>query len=136
MQARLRSPMAIWLCLAGIVSAGQQGSPKERARALELNNLAAESDQHGRLAAAEQRYLEALQVWENSTDPGDPGIIVTLNGLGNLRRIQGQNSEAQRLFQRAIAIGETAGESARLDLAFSLNSLGALYCDENKPSRA
>ena len=40
------------------------------------------------------------------------------------------------MLQRAISIEEKAGAPARLDLAFSLNSLGALYCDVGEPAKA
>jgi hypothetical protein len=39
--------------------------------------------------------------------------------LGNLLRVEGHYPEAERLLRRAISLEEKAGESARLDLAFS-----------------
>jgi tetratricopeptide (TPR) repeat protein len=59
-----------------------------------------------------------------------------LNGLGNLLRVEGHYPEAERLLRRAVVIEERVGASARLDLAFTLNSLGALYCNIKEPARA
>jgi tetratricopeptide (TPR) repeat protein len=59
-----------------------------------------------------------------------------LNGLGNLLRVEGHYLEAEGLLRRAISLEEEAGVPARLDLAFTLNSLGALYCNVREPARA
>jgi tetratricopeptide (TPR) repeat protein len=69
------------------------------------------------------------------TEPSEE-VAATLNGLGNLLRVEGHYREAERLLRRAVAIEEKTGAPARLDLAFTLNSLGALYCNIKEPARA
>jgi tetratricopeptide (TPR) repeat protein len=105
-------------------------------RAAELYSLAAHAEMESKFTEAETLYSEALQAWEKSAGPESPALMKSLNGLGNILRVQGRRASAERNFRRAIAIGEKAGDPARLDLAVGLNSLGGLYSDEHRPSRA
>lgn len=101
-----------------------------------LHNRGVLAQEQGRFADAESAFRDALRAWDAQPTAPPEAIAGTLNGLGNLLRLEGRYPESGRLLQRAISIEEKAGAPARLDLAFSLNSLGALYCNIREPARA
>jgi tetratricopeptide (TPR) repeat protein len=128
----------LFFCLIGNLVA-QDTIPRVPSRysdALKLHNQGVQFQEQGRFVEAESAFREALRGWEMLPIAPSEEVAATLNGLGNLLRVEGDYREAERLLRRAAAIEEKAGAPARLDLAFTLNSLGALYCNIREPSRA
>ncbi len=102
-----------------------------------LNNLAELHVLQGRWAVAEPLHERAQAMYEELC--GDAlrdgkatqlhnDFASSLNNLGGLYKLQGRWTEAELLFDRALAIRrELFGERPNHDLATSLNNLGLLY---------
>ncbi len=86
-------------------------------------------------AQAEKLLLAALKEAEKFGNQ-DPRLAISLNNLAELYRAQGKYSEAEPLYQRALAIDEKALGPEHPDLATDLNNLAALYYAQGKHAQA
>jgi tetratricopeptide (TPR) repeat protein len=138
MQVYWRLQIVLFTCSIGLLGAEDPFSTTKwlHSQAVRLHNQGILFQESGRFAEAESAFREALRVWKKLPSTPSAEIAATSNGLGNLLRVEGHYVEAEHLLLQAIWWEEKGGASARLDLAFSLNSLGALYCDIRKPERA
>ncbi|MET0403543.1 MAG: tetratricopeptide repeat protein, partial [Cystobacter sp.] len=85
----------------------------------------------GRYPEAEQWQKQALALKEKVLGPEHPNIADSLLGLGQLRRRQGQNTEAMALLERAL---QRAQESTRAEVQFELAQ--ALWSLDTRRARA
>jgi hypothetical protein len=77
-----------------------------------------------------------LAIQEKALGPEHPDVALSLNGLAELCRSQGRDSEAEPLYLRALAIREKALGPDHPQLAPSLESLAALYKETNRVAAA
>ncbi len=82
--------------------------------------------QQGNYADAVNQFSVALQEAENF-GPEHPDVAASLNNLAVLYRDQGKYTEAEPLYQRALAIWEKALGPEHPNVATSLNNLASLY---------
>jgi tetratricopeptide (TPR) repeat protein len=66
-------------------------------------------------------------VAEAAVGPDHPDVALTLNGLAELHRAQGDYPTAEPYFARALAIREEALGDDHPDVALTLASMAALY---------
>src|SRR5271166_6170358 len=88
-------------------SSGHYG-PEHYEVAVNLNNLAANYHQQGRLADAEPPYRRALALKEKLLGANHPDVALTLNNLAVLCKQEGRYTEAAALYQRSLAVYEQA----------------------------
>ena len=91
--------------------------------------------QEGRYAEAEQLLTAALKEAEKFGKQ-DPRLATILNSLALLYSKQGKYTEAEPLYQRALAIYENALGPEHPAVALSLNNLAALYQTRGKYAQA
>jgi tetratricopeptide (TPR) repeat protein len=71
-----------------------------------------------------------------SQGPEHPDVAQSLNNLAWLYYAQGQYAKAKPLFQRSLAIGETALGPEHPNVATSLNNLASLYHAQGQYAKA
>ncbi|MCA9472742.1 MAG: tetratricopeptide repeat protein, partial [Nitrospira sp.] len=92
-----------------------------------LNELGQAWARAGRYEQALPYFTEALAIRENTLEPNDPDLAVSLNNLAALYDSQGQYAEAEPLYQRALPITEPALGTEHPPVATTLNNLSDLY---------
>ena len=78
--------------------------PPERALAVDLTTLAFLYYQDRRYTQAEPLALRASAILEKTEGPAYPDVSANLLVLGNIRRKQGRNQEAEPLLKRSLDI--------------------------------
>src|SRR5262249_42631596 len=101
----------------------------------EENERGARLYQHGRYAEAEQAFRTALQEAEQF-GPTDTRVALVLNNLASLCHNQRKLTEAEALYQRALAIRRQAYGPQHPMVAQSLNNLASLYRELGKYKEA
>ena len=91
--------------------------------------------EQGRYAEAEQQWVAALKA-ADGFGPKDPRLLASLNRLAQLYHAQGKYTQAERLYQRALAIAETVLGPDHPDLASNLRNLAAVYEAQGKLAEA
>ncbi len=99
------------------------------------NDRGCEALNQGRYAEAEDSLLTALEEAKNF-EPEDPRLGISLDNLTNVYNAQGKYAEAERLYQRALAIVEKALGPEHLDVAVILNNLASVYYTQAKYAKA
>lgn len=74
----------------------------------------------------------ALEVAKEIFGPEHPNVAVSLNNLATLRRMQGNYTEAEPLYNQALMIKEQNLGSDHPKVATSLNNLGRFYRPQGK----
>lgn len=120
--------------IANINSCFNENRPE---RALVHNNYAACLREMGRYKEADQQYSIAISSWENKIkQPDSPILARMLCGLAKLRADQGNYAEAEKLYQKALAIGEKAAGKNDVANADILANTGGLYRDMKQYDKA
>ena len=124
-------PKPFWLvaplCVVLVSThASAQSTPWETSTAAGL-----QAYQQGRYGEAEEYFSAALKGAENF-GPEDPHLATSLNNLAVLYRTQSKYTEAEPLYQRALAIREKALGPEHPHVATSLNNLAFLYYTQGK----
>ncbi len=99
------------------------------------NSAGTKLHEQGRYVEAEKQFLAALQEVEKLGQQ-DSRVATILNNLANLYHNQNKYSQAEPLYQRALAIREEILGSQHPIVAQSLNNLAALYRDQGKYAEA
>src|SRR3972149_3542787 len=89
----------------------------------------------GNFSRAEQQFVRAVQEAEKF-GPHDLRLADTLGVLADLYRAQAKYDQAEPLYQRRIAILESALGPDRVILASALSTLAGLYQDLKQPEQA
>ena len=105
----------------------EQTNTQKPLAAIVKSNLIAVMVDQGDYAAAAKIGEAALPELEHWFGPDHPYVARTLHGLGVVYQAQGRLDEAQRLYQRALAIWEKHPGAGVLDAATVKASLGAIY---------
>jgi tetratricopeptide (TPR) repeat protein len=87
------------------------------------HNLGARYYQGHELALARECYQRAVRLRE-SREAGSYNLAADLNNLANVVSDQGDLAEAEKLYQRSLAIKEKVEEAGSPSLANTLNNLG------------
>ena len=87
--------------------------------------------QQGQYARAQKQFAAALERAEKFGEQ-DPRLGISLLGLGNVYTEQGNYSQAEPLYRRALAILEKALGPEHPNVAASLNNLAELFRDQGK----
>ncbi len=95
----------------------------------------AKAYQQGDYAQAEKQWSAALKEAEGF-GPQDPRLATSLDRLATLYQAKGSYTEAEPLFQRALAIVEKALGPDHPSVATSLNNLGLVYHAQGKYAEA
>jgi tetratricopeptide (TPR) repeat protein len=90
---------------------------------VEAGNLAFEQ---GRVAEAEQKFLDALKEAEKFGED-DSRLSLSLNNLAAIYHTQGKYTMAEPLYTRALAIKQKAHEGDHSEIALNLHNLAVLY---------
>src|SRR3989442_11214098 len=90
------------------------------------NDAGQEAYREGRYVDAERLLLSAIEE-AKKLGGQDPRLATSSNNLGELYRVQGKYSQAESLYQTALAILEKAQGPEDPDVATTLNNLGLLY---------
>jgi len=83
-----------------------------------------------------ERLLLAAAKHIETVSPDDPRLANTLNDLGVLYGMQNRDIEAEPLFQRALAINETAFGRQHPSVVLTLQNLSVIYASQSKFSEA
>jgi tetratricopeptide (TPR) repeat protein len=101
-----------------------------------VNNLGNLYNTQGKLAKAEQMYLQVLKGYEKVLGHEHTSTLAIVNNLGALYTTQGKLAEAEQMYQRALTGYEKAlGSELTLTLD-TVNNLGTLYKDQGKLAKA
>jgi len=95
-------------------------------RALVHGMAAVLSEAEGRLPEAEAEYLATLQAWQDAGKGESADTSAVLAGLGSLYIKENRLSEAGQVFDRALAMLNTAKDGVPLDLTKLLQLRGVL----------
>src|SRR5579884_16472 len=87
------------------------------------------------LEQAETLYNDAIAIQEEVLEPNHVDLARSLNGLALLYVAQGRDTDAEPLYQRALAIRKASGSSPR-EVAQSLHNLAGLYFSQGRYSEA
>jgi len=101
-----------------------------------LNSAGCNFQDAGLYDKAQVYYEQALSIRERVLDKDDPNIVISLNNLAELYRIQGKYAETEPLLQRALTISEKVFGQEHPNVAQSLNNLALLYVSQGKYSEA
>jgi tetratricopeptide (TPR) repeat protein len=92
--------------------------------------------QEGQYLEAEDLVKESLKVAKNTFGPNHFTVIVSLNNLAEIYRIQGNYSEAESIYKQALSIAEETFSDEHPIVAVSLNFLAELYSYQGKNTDA
>src|SRR5690242_7499571 len=127
----------IWLLVA-VVTCAEISTVTARAddEILRLQvHKAQQLEQAGRFTEARDALLETLQVAENKV-PNTPDLASIMSNLATVQADLGAYTEAENLYQRALAIfSETLGAKNLRTLTATMN-LAGLYIEIERPSAA
>jgi CHAT domain-containing protein/tetratricopeptide (TPR) repeat protein len=115
-----------------IALAKEHGAPAIAAQILDDDGVAFERQNDFPKAAA--AYREALQLRETISQES-LAVARSLNVLGNLGRLRGELSAAERFLKQSISIYEKAAPES-LPFAASLNNIGLVERDRGNPAGA
>ncbi|KAL8685175.1 MAG: hypothetical protein Q9224_005930, partial [Gallowayella concinna] len=101
-----------------------------------LNSLGILYDQQGKTALAKETQQRALVCQQQSLDPGDVDIVLTLNELGRLARHLGHHEEAESLHRNALDILENRFKDTDLHITWTKSALGRSLLKQGRPSEA
>src|SRR5713226_4009351 len=92
-----------FICSIGILVAQDtiSSAASRHSNALKLHNQGVQFQEQGRFADSEFAFWEALHAWEMLPAATSEEIAATLNGLGNLLRVEGHYLEAEGFLRRA-----------------------------------
>ncbi|HYK85735.1 MAG TPA: tetratricopeptide repeat protein [Ktedonobacteraceae bacterium] len=91
---------------------------------------------HGFYPQSQSLHQQALAIREQVLEPDHPATAESLNILGMLSRIEGDDGQAEQYHRQALAIREKILGPKHLATAFSLNNLGVLYRIQEKYEQA
>jgi len=95
-----------------------------------LNTLASLAWSHGRVRDARAAAERALTIGRSRLPPGDERLGWSLYRLGDAEMFLGRPEEARRLLTEARRIFEQALGYESLPVAWCLNDIAMVYCDE------
>jgi tetratricopeptide (TPR) repeat protein len=107
-----------------VLRSGRAGSAEH---AGELGQLGAIAQERGDLRAAEQRYLEAIDVYEQAPDTRPAEFSDFLTDLGMLRLNGGRAGEAVAPFRRAAELRSGAADEGTVRRADALSNLATAH---------
>ncbi len=102
--------------------------------AADLNNLGRLDYDLGSYAAAEERFREALAMWQRLGD--EAGVVVALRNLAAVLMQRGETAQALELHARVLEIQRRLYGSEDPEVAATLYSLGALHRIRGEPEKA
>lgn len=110
--------------------------PDHLAAARLRNNLALGCKRAGKLALAEQQYLQALEVLESELGKENEEVAALYNNIGSLYYSAGFSQQAKETFEEALGIRMrlTGGHGA--DVAQSLINLGTAHYELGEDEQA
>ena len=79
---------------------------------------------------------KALEIAESNVGSDPSCVVISLNNLAKLHRIQGEYAVAETLYQRALTIQEKALGLAHPQAVKSLKDLASLYRATNQEAKA
>ncbi len=101
----------------------------------EYNDAGEEAHEQGRYDEAKELFLAALEEAEKFEDQ-DIRLATTLNELAYLYFTQGEYTEAEPLYQRALSIYEKAWGPEHPDVAMTLENYAALLREMDRNAEA
>ncbi|HEX6895701.1 MAG TPA: tetratricopeptide repeat protein, partial [Bryobacteraceae bacterium] len=129
----MRGTACLLLLACGVVYA-QADDP------VQLREQAAALVAQGKFGEAEPLLVRALESLEQESGPEALGLTGAIGLLAALYRAEGRNAEAQKLYERSLAIRRKNANSAspdfNPDLIPDLKSLAGLYAAQGKTSEA
>jgi tetratricopeptide (TPR) repeat protein len=117
-----RYPAAVRVFRQAVDRAQSEIGPEDPATAMILRNLALAYVDTGNFEAAEQAAMHALSMLETRFGPADAALTPVLNVLAECYASKKRIAEAQRVSERAAAIGPLAGAH----YGIALHNLGAI----------
>jgi Tetratricopeptide repeat len=84
------------------------------------------------LASAESDYRRALALRQARLGGASPELVLTLNRLANLLRVEGKSAEAEQLLRRAVSINGKIAGATPLAAAPTLDSLHTVLAEWGK----
>lgn len=126
--------------LEGAVSR-RSGDAPPLATAQTLFALARVLEEEGETADSEAAYQRALELRTEELGPDHPEVARVLNGLGRVRRMEGEFEEALAFHERALAVFEAravGAEAARYEpeVARTLQHMGGLLVEVRRYEEA
>lgn len=100
-----------------------------------LNNLTKIYEDQGRFDEAAAALVRARSINEK-VRPAHPAVAFNINNIAHLNERLGRYTEADRDFQRAIAMAEKSLGPKHPALATMLNNLATVYADEERVDEA
>ncbi|MEM7059192.1 MAG: toll/interleukin-1 receptor domain-containing protein [Pseudomonadota bacterium] len=94
-----------------------------------LSNLSGRYSDAGRYDEAEAGFLQVLEIEEDLFGKDAATVAITVNNLAEVYWKQKDFARAEPLFQRALAIGQSAENDGTYNVAGGFGALGALYDD-------
>ncbi len=104
--------------------------------ATSLSNLGALLKAQGKLAEAEPRLRDALEMTKRVFTGDQPEVARSLDNLASLLYAEGKLTEAEPLFRNALEVRKRLFKGDHSDLATSLNNLAFLYQAQAKLTEA
>ncbi len=117
-------------------SALQQGQPPNELQVRILEQLAAAKANANELAESEPLFEQALQARMRFSGETHPLVPETLNNLGAVAYLRGENDRAESFYQRALAIDTRVLGKDHPDVAVDMNNLALIYVERRDFDRA
>ena len=101
-----------------------------------IEGLAYAYMQSGDLHAAERAYRKALEMRIAYSGEIHPKVSETLNSLGSIEYLRGNNAAAEKYFERALPIDQKVLGARHPDVAGTMNNLARVYLERRKFAKA
>jgi tetratricopeptide (TPR) repeat protein len=117
-------------------SALQKGQPPNELQVRILEQLATAEANNNELAASEPLFEQALQERTAFSGETHPMVPETLNNLGAVAYLRGENDRAESFYKRALAVDTRVLGKEHPDVAVDMNNLALIYVERRDFARA